>query len=255
MTKVRYEPDPPLARVTIDRPEARNAVDPQTAEALVEAFRAFDADPSLSVAILSGARGHFCAGFDLKALARGDTAVRVEGRSPIGPARMMLSKPVIAAVEGYAVGGGFELALWCDMRVASRSAVFGVFNRRFGVPLIDGGTVRLPRLIGHSRAMDLILTGRAVSAEEAFDMGLANRLVEEGTAFEAAAALGRELSRFPQMCLRSDRLSAYKQWSAPLEAALEGEFRRGMDVVASGETMTGAERFAEGAGRHGEAGV
>ena len=255
MTKVRYEPEPPLALVIIDRPEVRNAVDPETAEALVEAFRAFDADPSLSVAILSGARGHFCAGFDLKALARGDTAVRVDGRSPMGPARMMLGKPVIAAVEGYAVGGGFELALWCDMRVASRSAVFGVFNRRFGVPLIDGGTVRLPRLIGHSRAMDLILTGRAVSAEEAIDMGLANRLVEEGTALEAAAALGRELSRFPQMCLRSDRLSTYEQWSAPLEAALEGEFRRGMDVVASGETTAGAERFSEGAGRHGEAGV
>jgi enoyl-CoA hydratase len=255
MTKVRYEPDPPLAVVTIDRPEVRNAVDPETAEALVEAFAAFDADSSLSVAIFTGAGGHFCGGFDLKALARGDSSIRVEGRSPMGPARMQLSKPVIAAVEGYAVGGGFELALWSDLRVASRSAVFGVFNRRFGVPLIDGGTVRLPRLIGHSRAMDIILTGRAVSADEAFAIGLANRLVEPGQALETALALGVELSRLPQACLRSDRLSAHEQWPLPFDQAIENEWRRGLDVIASGETMAGAERFAGGAGRHGEAGV
>ncbi len=255
MSKVRFEPDPPLAIVTIDRPESRNAVDPETAEALVEAFAAIDADPALSVAIFTGAGGHFCGGFDLKALAGGDAAVQVEGRSPMGPARMLLSKPVIAAVEGYAVGGGFELALWCDLRVASRSAVFGVFNRRFGVPLIDGGTVRLPRLIGHSRAMDIILTGRAVQADEAFAIGLANRLVDPGRALEAATALGHELSKHPQNCLRSDRLSAYEQWPLPLDEAIEGEWRRGLDVIASGETAAGAARFAEGAGRHGEAGV
>jgi enoyl-CoA hydratase len=255
MTKVRYEPDPPLAVVTIDRPEVRNAVDPETAEALVEAFAAFDADSSLSVAIFTGAGGHFCGGFDLNALARGDAAVRVEGRSPMGPARMLLSKPVIAAVEGYAVGGGFELALWCDLRVASRSAVFGVFNRRFGVPLIDGGTVRLPRSIGHSRAMDIILTGRAVSADEAFAIGLANRLVEPGQALEAAVDLGQELAKHPQTCLRSDRLSAYEQWPLPFDQAIENEWRRGLDVIASGESAAGAARFAEGAGRHGEAGV
>ncbi|HEX2090738.1 MAG TPA: crotonase/enoyl-CoA hydratase family protein [Actinomycetota bacterium] len=255
MTKVRYEPEPPLAVVTIDRPEVRNAVDPETAEALVEAFAAFDADPSLSVAIFTGAGGHFCGGFDLKALARGDTSIRVEGRSPMGPARMLLSKPVIAAVEGYAVGGGFELALWCDLRVASRSAVFGVFNRRFGVPLIDGGTVRLPRLIGHSRAMDVILTGRAVSADEAFAIGLVNRLVDSGRAMETAVALGQELSRLPQTCLRSDRLSAHEQWPMPIDEAIANEWRRGVEVIASGESTAGAARFAEGAGRHGEAGV
>jgi enoyl-CoA hydratase/carnithine racemase len=255
MTKVRYQPDPPLAVVTIDRPDVRNAVDPETAEALVEAFAAFDADPSLSVAVFTGAGGHFCGGFDLKALARGDTSLRVEGRSPMGPARMLLSKPVIAAVEGYAVGGGFELALWCDLRVASRSAVFGVFNRRFGVPLIDGGTVRLPRLIGHGRAMDIILTGRPVSADEALTIGLANRLVEPGRALEAAVSLAGELSRLPQTCLRSDRLSAYEQWPLGMEEAIEGEWRRGLDVIASGESTAGAARFAEGAGRHGEAGA
>ena len=254
-SKVRYEADPPVAVVTIDRPEVRNAVDPETAEALVEAFAVFDADPSLNVAIFTGAGGNFCAGFDLKALARGAAAVRVEGRSPMGPARMVLSKPVIAAVEGYAVGGGFELALWCDLRVASRSAVFGVFNRRFGVPLIDGGTVRLPRLIGQSRAMDIILTGRAVAADEAFAIGLANRLVERGQALEAAIGLANELSKHPQTCLRSDRLSAYEQWSFPLDEAIEGEWRRGLDVIASGESTAGATRFADGAGRHGEAGV
>lgn len=255
MSKVRFEPDPPLATVVIDRPEVRNAVDPETAQALVDAFRAFDEDPSLSAAILTGAGEHFCAGFDLKAIARGEDALRADDRSPMGPARMLLTKPVIAAVEGYAVGGGFELALWCDLRVVSSSAVFGVFNRRFGVPLIDGGTVRLPRLIGHSRAMDLILTGRAVSAREAFEIGLANRLVEPGQALAAAAELARALSASPQTCLRSDRLSALEQWSLPLDEAMRAEFRRGVEVISSGESTSGATRFAEGAGRHGEAGA
>ena len=255
MAKVRYESDPPVATVFIDRPEVRNAVDPETAEALVEAFKSFDADPSSAVAILTGAGDNFCAGFDLKALARGVDALHSDDRSPMGPARMMLSKPVIAAVEGYAVGGGFELALWCDLRVASRSAVFGVFNRRFGVPLIDGGTVRLPRLIGHGRAMDLILTGRAVGAEEAFDIGLANRLVETGKSLETAVDLALQLSKFPQTCLKSDRLSALEQWTLPLKDAIDAEFRRGLDVIASGESTAGAIRFAEGTGRHGDAGA
>jgi enoyl-CoA hydratase/carnithine racemase len=250
--KVQYDFDPPLATVVIDRPEARNAVDPETAEALVEAFRAFDADPSLTVAILTGAGDTFCAGADLKAVARGEPFLSGEGRSPMGPARMLLSKPVIAAVEGYAVAGGFELALWCDLRVVSRTAVIGVFNRRWGIPLIDLGTVRLPRLIGHSRAMDLILTGRAVDAEEALQMGLANRVVEKGKALEAAKALAREISAFPQRCLRSDRLSAYEQWSLPYDDAIQNEFRRGTEVILSGETVEGAQRFREGAGRHGE---
>jgi enoyl-CoA hydratase/carnithine racemase len=250
--KVQYDFDPPLATVVIDRPEARNAVDPETAEALVEAFRAFDADPSLSVAILTGAGDTFCAGADLKAVARGEPFLSGEGRSPMGPARMLLSKPVIAAVEGYAVAGGFELALWCDLRVVSRTGVFGVFNRRWGIPLIDLGTVRLPRLIGHSRAMDLILTGRAVDAEEALQMGLANRVVEKGKALEAAKSLAREISAFPQLCLRSDRLSAHEQWSLPYDDAIQNEFRRGTEVILSGETVEGAQRFREGAGRHGE---
>ena len=253
--KVRYEFDPPLATVIIDRPDVRNAVDPESAEALVEAFKAFDADPSLSVGILTGSGDTFCAGYDLKAVARGAPFVQGDGRSPMGPARMLLSKPVIAAVEGYAVAGGFELALWCDLRVASRSAVFGVFNRRFGIPLIDLGTIRLPRLIGHSRAMDVILTGRAVGAEEAFQMGLANRLVEEGKALEAAKTLAREIAAFPQTCLRSDRLSAHEQWSLPIDQAIENEFARGIEVIQSGETVDGAKRFAGGVGRHGEGSV
>jgi enoyl-CoA hydratase len=252
--KVRYEFDPPVATVVIDRPEVRNAVDPETAEALVDAFRAFDADPSLSVGILTGSGDTFCAGYDLKAVAAGAPFVGDE-RSPMGPARMLLSKPVIAAVEGYAVAGGFELALWCDLRVASRTAVFGVFNRRFGIPLVDLGTIRLPRLIGHSRAMDVILTGRAVGAEEAFQMGLANRLVEPGQALDAAKTLAREIAAFPQNCVRSDRLSAYEQWSLPIDQAIENEFARGTEVIESGETVEGAKRFAGGVGRHGEGSV
>src|SRR5690349_9107383 len=210
---VRYETDGPITVITIDRPEARNAVNAPTAKALAEAFRRFDADPRQSIAILTGADGAFCAGYDLKQTATGHRAHRVEvGDGPMGPTRMKLSKPVIAAIEGPAVAGGLELALWCDLRVAARDAVFGVYCRRFGVPLMDLGTIRLPRLIGHSRAMDLILTGRGISGEEAERIGLANRVVATGEALAAARQLALELARLPQMALRSDRLSAIEQW-------------------------------------------
>ena len=238
--------------VSINRPEARNAVDGATAQALVDVFRAFDANASLHVAVLTGSAGTFCAGADLKAVAGGrGNKLSESGDGPMGPSRMLLSKPVIAAVEGHAVAGGLELACWCDLRVAARDAVFGVYCRRFGVPLIDGGTIRLPRLIGHSHTLDLILTGRGVSGEEALRMGLANRLVERGQALEAAIQLARELACLPQTCLRSDRLSSYEQWSLPLADALLREFRRGMQVIESGETLAGAQRFASGQGRHG----
>src|SRR6266568_1318974 len=249
---VRYETDGPIAIVTIDQLDVANAVDAETAERLVEAFEKFDADPDLSVAILTGAGGKFSAGGDLKAMMEGrGITVRPDGPGPLGPTRMMLSKPVIAAVEGHAVAGGLELALWCDLRVASEDAIFGVFCRRWGVPLIDGGTVRLPRLIGHSHALDLILTGRGVSGQEALMMGLANRLVPHGESLNAALALASELARFPQHCLRSDRLSSYEQWGMPLEQALGNETRRGLEVINSGETREGARRFASGHGRHG----
>jgi enoyl-CoA hydratase len=238
--------------VVIDRPAVRNAVDAATAHALADAFRRFDQDARFSVAILTGADGTFCAGADLKAVATGQgNRLAEDGDAPMGPTRMLLSKPVIAAVEGYAVAGGLELALWCDLRVAARDAVFGVFCRRFGVPLVDLGTIRLPRLIGHSHALDLILTGRGVSGEEALRMGLANRLTEPGQALEAALELARSLARLPQTCLRSDRLSSYEQWSLPIQEAIRNEFRRGMQVIESGETVTGATRFAGGVGRHG----
>lgn len=238
--------------ITINRPEVRNAVNGATAQALADAFRDFDSDPHFRVAILTGAGGTFCAGADLKAVAAGQgNRLSPDGDAPMGPTRMLLSKPVIAAVEGYAVAGGLELALWCDLRVAARDAVFGVFCRRFGVPLIDLGTIRLPRLIGHSRAMDLILTGRGVSGDEALQMGLANRLAEPGHALEAALELAGSLARLPQTCLRSDRLSAYEQWSLPTQEAIHNEFRRGMQVIQSGETRAGATRFAGGEGRHG----
>ena len=255
MSKVRFETDGPVAIVTILRPEVRNCVDRETAGALADAFRRFDGDAALSVAVLTGAGGCFCAGADLKAVASGG-ANRVEetGDGPMGPSRMLLSKPVIAAVEGYAVAGGLELAAWCDLRVAARDAVFGVFCRRWGVPLVDGGTIRLPRLLGMSHAMDLILTGRGVSGEEAQRMGLANRLVAPGEALAAAVALARELAAFPQRCLRSDRLSATVQWSLPLHDALREETQRGLEVIRSGETVEGAARFAGGAGRHGRFG-
>jgi enoyl-CoA hydratase len=238
--------------VQIDRPEHRNAVDAATALQLAAAFREFDADPRSDVAILTGAAGHFCAGADLKAYARGDRRqVTDEGDGPMGPTRLRLSKPVIAAVEGYAVAGGCELALWCDLRVASQSAIFGIFCRRFGVPLIDLGTIRLPRLIGHSRAMDLILTGREVRAQEAFDLGLANRLVPTGQALTAAIELARQIASFPQTCMRNDRLSAIEQWGMEEDAAVRNEFKRGTSTMSSGESLAGASAFAKGAGRHG----
>jgi len=249
---VHYEIDGPLAIVTIDRPAVRNAVDGPTAGALADAFRRFDADPERAVAILTGAGGTFCAGADLKAVSEGrGNAVRESGDGPMGPTRMQLGKPVLAAVEGFAVAGGLELALWCDLRIAARDAVFGVYCRRWGVPLVDGGTLRLPRLVGMSHAMDLILTGRGVAGDEALRMGLVNRLVEPGEALAAACELGRALARHPQRCLRSDRRSAYEQWSLDEAAALANEWRLGVATIESGETREGATRFAKGAGRHG----
>jgi enoyl-CoA hydratase len=240
--------------VTIDRPSVRNAVDRTTAAELADAFRAFDADDDHDVAVLTGAGGTFCAGADLKAIGNdsGNT-VRPEGDGPMGPTRMLLSKPMIAAVEGFAVAGGLELALWCDLRVAARNAVFGVFCRRWGVPLIDGGTVRLPRLIGHSHALDLILTGRGVSGDEAERMGLANRLTEPGDARRHAIELAAELSMLPQICLREDRASSYAQWGLGLDDAIQVELEHGLRVLRSGESFAGASRFAAGAGRHGKA--
>ncbi len=242
--------------VRLSRPGVRNAVDGPTAQALARAFRDFDANPDSDVAIFHGEYGTFCAGADLKAVAAGAGGNQLTplGDGPMGPSRMVLGKPVIAAIAGHAVAGGLELALRCDLRVEEESAVLGVYCRRWGVPLIDGGTVRLPRLVGHSRAMDLILTGRAVGAQEALQMGLANRVVADGEALGAAMELASSLSRFPQNCLRSDRLSACEQWGLSLEDALANEFRRGMQVIESRETVTGATRFAQGKGRHGDFG-
>ncbi len=221
--------------------------------ALADSFRRFDADDSLSVAILTGAGGNFCAGFDLKALAAGSGSRLSEtDEGPMGPTRMMLGKPVIAAIEGYAVAGGLELALWCDLRVAARNATLGVFNRRFGVPLIDLGTVRLPRLVGQGRALDLILTGRPVPAEEALQIGLVERLVEPGHALSEAQELGRQVAGMPQGALRADRRSALNQWSLSWNEAMREELRGGIDLIVSGEAQEGARRFAEGSGRHGK---
>jgi enoyl-CoA hydratase len=251
---VRVEHDGPVTVVTIDRPERRNAVDSVSADLLRQAFVAFDDDEERSVAVLTGAGGTFCAGADLKAVAEGDgRPIPDHGPGPMGPTRLTLSKPVVAAVEGYAVAGGIELALWCDLRVAAEDAVFGVFCRRFGVPLCDLGTVRLPRIVGHGRAMDLILTGRAVRAPEALQMGLANRVVPPGRALADSLELARQLAVLPQVCLRSDRMSAIEQWGLTEEDAAVGEARRGRDVVRSGETLEGAAKFAGGAGRGGTA--
>ncbi len=250
---VLTEKNGPVTTVIINRPEVRNAVDGPTAQALVEAFEAFEADEKARVAVLTGAGGFFCAGADLKAVSRGQTnRLAEDGPGPMGPSRMRLSKPVIAAVAGYAVAGGLELALWCDLRVMERDAVFGVFCRRWGVPLIDGGTIRLPRLIGLSRALDLILTGRPVEAEEALHMGLANRVVETGQARVEAEALALQIAGFPQRCMKSDRRSAYEQFDRPFAEALMNEFRLGLATIESGETLERAGRFAGGAGRHGE---
>ena len=253
MSGVRSERDGSVAIVTLDRPAVRNAVDGPTAAALSDAFRRFEADPELSVAVLTGAGGTFCAGADLHALAEGrGNRVEEDGDGPMGPTRMLLSKPVIAAVEGHAVAGGLELALWCDLRVAAQDAVFGVYCRRWGVPLVDGGTIRLPRLVGQSIALDLILTGRGVSGEEARSLNLANRLVPKGRALAEAVALAQAIARFPQRCLRSDRRSSYQQWNLSLEDALRHETRLGLEVIRSGESREGATRFAAGAGRHGK---
>jgi enoyl-CoA hydratase/carnithine racemase len=247
---VRTETDGPVRTVILSRPERRNAVDGATAAALVQAFAQFDADPDAAVAVLHGEGGIFCAGADLKAVGTpAGNRVAPDGDGPMGPTRMRLSKPVIAAVAGHAVAGGLELALWCDLRVAEEGAVFGVFCRRWGVPLIDGGTVRLPRLIGMSRAMDMILTGRAVGAAEALAMGLANRVVPDGTSRAAAEELARQLAAFPQTCLREDRMSVLEQFALDEAAALANELRRGMRSLA--EVQAGLERFRAGAGRHG----
>ncbi|MGO8946578.1 MAG: crotonase/enoyl-CoA hydratase family protein [Ktedonobacterales bacterium] len=233
----------PVTTVVLNRPECRNAVDRETAEALAQAIRGFEADPDASVGVLVGEGGEFCAGADLKAIADGrPNRLEHEGDAPMGPTRMLLSKPVIAAISGHAVAGGLELALWCDMRVMEEDAVVGVFCRRWGIPLIDGGTVRLPRLIGQSRALDLILTGRPVGAPEAYAIGLVNRVVPKGQAREKAESLAAELAGFPQACLRGDRRSVYEQWGLPLAAALASEFSRGLSIVKTG-ARPGAEQF------------
>lgn len=252
---VRVENRGPVTTVILAQPEVRNAVDRPTADALAEAFLEFDADPEAKVGVLWGEGGIFCAGANLKAMGTPEgNRVDTEGDGPMGPSRMLLSKPVIAAISGYAVAGGLELALWCDLRVVEEDAVLGVFCRRWGVPLIDGGTIRLPRLIGLSRALDLILTGRPVTAEEALTIGLANRVVPPGTSRERAEALAAELATFPQVCMRHDRLSAYEQHDLPLHEALSREFAHGLEALASPELAAGLKRFRGGAGRHGSFG-
>lgn len=243
-----------VTTVIINHPEVRNAVNRPTADALANAFCEFEKDENARVAVLWGAGGNFCAGADLKAMAKGENVNRVEedGYGPMGPTRLKLSKPVIAAVSGYAVAGGLELALWCDLRVVERSAVFGVFCRRWGVPLIDGGTVRLPRLIGLSRALDMILTGRSVTAEEAYQFGLANRLVDDAKSREEAEKLAEEIARHPQTCLRMDRLSAIEQFDFEFGEAMKNEFRHGLNAINSPEIIDGVKKFASGSGRHGE---
>ena len=251
---VHVEHDGPVTIVTIDRPAARNAVDGPTADLLADAFRSFDADDDASVAILTGAGGAFCAGADLKAIARGQGNRVVErGDGPMGPTRMLLDKPVIAAVEGHAVAGGLDLALWCDLRVAASDAVFGVFCRRWGVPLVDGGTIRLPRTVGMGPALDMIITGRGVAGEEALRMGLVTRLCEPGTALDTARTLAHEIAALPQRCLRADRRSAYEQWPLSLDDALHNEYLLGRTVLEAGDAVEGASRFAAGLGRHGTA--
>jgi enoyl-CoA hydratase len=246
-----------VTTIVIDRPHAKNAVDGPTAEALAQALRDFEMDAEANVAVLAGSGGTFCAGADLKAIGAGFSERAnplhddMSRTAPMGPSRLLLAKPVIAAVDGYAVAGGMELALWCDLRVMEETAVFGIFCRRWGVPLIDGGTVRLPRLIGMSHALDLILTGRPVEAPEALAIGLANRVVPHGEARVQAQALAEQIARFPQVCMRNDRASVFEQDGLTLEAALANEFRRGRDTLASGESVAGAARFSKGAGRGG----
>jgi enoyl-CoA hydratase/carnithine racemase len=243
----------PITIITLNRPQARNAVNPETAVELRAAFKAFDKDDTQSVAILTGVNGTFCAGFDLKVAAKEGPDIGHDPNSegPMGPTRILLSKPVIAAVEGHAVAGGLELALWCDLRVASETAIFGVFCRRWGVPLIDGGTVRLPRLIGQSRAMDMVLTGRPVKIDEAYEFGLANRKVGAGQSLFEALELAREIAKFPQLCMRADRMSAHQQWNLDFPDALVNEAKGGLKPLAE-ETQAGAARFAAGKGRSGD---
>jgi enoyl-CoA hydratase len=252
---VRVTTDGPVTVVTIDRPEVANAIDRPTATALADAFRDFDDDPGQAVAVLTGAGGTFCAGADLKAMSEPGLArvsrVEPDGDGPVGPTRMLLSKPVIAAVEGHAVAGGLELAVWCDLRVSAEDAVFGVYCRRWGIPLMDGGTVRLTRLLGHSHALDLILTGRGVSGDEALRMGLANRVVATGTSLEHATRLAHEIASRPQAALRSDRLSSYQQWSLALRDAIANEYEHGMATLRTGELDGGLASYRSGAWRDG----
>jgi enoyl-CoA hydratase len=253
---VDLQSDGAVAIVTIDRPDVANAIDRPTADALVAAFRRFESDDALRVAVLTGANGTFCAGADLKAMREPGAArasrVAPDGDGPVGPTRMLTSKPVIAAVEGHAVAGGLELAAWCDLRVAAEDAVFGVYCRRWGIPLMDGGTIRLARLLGHSHALDLILTGRGVAGQEALRMGLANRLAPCGGALDAALALAREIAARPQAALRSDRRSSYEQWSLALDQALANEYEHGMRTLATGELVGGLDRYAAGGWKRGD---
>ena len=251
---VRVEKAGPVSTVLLSRPNVRNAVNRETAQLLADTFRTFEKDPEASVGVFVGENGTFCAGADLKSIAAGNhNRTEPTGDGPMGPTRMLLSKPVIAAISGYAVAGGLELALWCDLRVMEEDAVLGVFCRRWGIPLIDGGTVRLPRLIGLSRALDLILTGRPVSAAEALSMGLVNRVVPSGESRTAAEHLAREIAAFPQTCMRGDRMSAYEQYDLSFERAIANEFNHGLAALKQ-ETTEGAQRFAGGAGRHGSFG-
>ena len=249
---IKMEKNYPIYTIIIDNPAFKNAVDGPTAKELADAFRDFENDKNALVAILMGSNGTFCSGANLKEIAAGEgNRINAKGDGPMGPTRMVLSKPVIAAVAGYAVAGGLELALWCDMRVVEENAVFGVFCRRFGVPLIDGGTIRLPRLIGLSRAMDMILTGRPVTADEALSWGLANRVVPQGRSREEAEKLARIIAKFPQICMRNDRLSSYQQFGMDLKEAMANEFELGLNTIASGEHLEGSEAFSQGKGKHG----
>jgi enoyl-CoA hydratase len=250
---IRIEKKYPVFTIIIDNPQVKNAVDGKTAQELADAFREFENDERAEVAVLWGTNGTFCSGANLKAILNGErNRIEESGDGPMGPTRMILSKPVIAAVAGYAVAGGLELAIWCDLRVVEKSAIFGVFCRRFGVPLIDGGTVRLPRLIGLSRALDMILTGRPVDAQEALEFGLANKVVEDGTSKEEAEKLALNIAQFPKTCMRNDRLSAHSQFGLSITDALKKEFHYGMKTLESGEYLEGSDEFSKGKGKHGE---
>jgi enoyl-CoA hydratase len=250
---IRIEKDYPVYTVIIDNPETKNAIDKESAQALANAFREFERNKEALVAVLWGANGTFCAGANLKAIAEGNpNRIEKGGDGPMGPTRMLLSKPVIAAISGYAVAGGLELALWCDLRVIEKDGIFGVFCRRYGVPLIDGGTVRLPRLIGLSRAMDMILTGRPVSAQEAYEWGLANRIVENGQGRQEAEKLANEIAQFPQICMKNDRLSAHEQFGLKIDEAMDNEFEYGLKTLDHGEFLKGSNEFVKGKGKHGK---